>query len=103
MTRLADLEGAPFAPRHIGPDAGERAAMLGSLTGAGLPPENIIAGLTATSIDDVLTQVAQGLEAGVTDFDQYAVEQIFFESKDGTKVPMYIVYKKGLERDGSNP
>jgi prolyl oligopeptidase len=37
------------------------------------------------------------------DFDQYAVEQVFYESKDGTKVPMYVIYKKGLQRDGSNP
>jgi prolyl oligopeptidase len=37
------------------------------------------------------------------DFDQYAVEQVFYPSKDGTEIPMFIVYKKGLQRDGSNP
>ncbi len=35
--------------------------------------------------------------------DDYVVEQVFFPSKDGTKVPMFIAYKKGLKRDGSNP
>lgn len=30
-------------------------------------------------------------------------EQIFFASKDGTKVPMFLTYKKGLKKDGHNP
>jgi prolyl oligopeptidase len=34
---------------------------------------------------------------------QYETEQVFFPSKDGTKVPMFIVYKKGLEKNGKNP
>lgn len=39
------------------------------------------------------------------DFDPQAYEtkQIFYNSKDGTKVPMFIVHKKGLKLDGKNP
>lgn len=35
--------------------------------------------------------------------DDYVSEQVFFTSKDGTKVPMMISYKKGLKKDGKNP
>lgn len=30
-------------------------------------------------------------------------EQIFFTSKDGTNVPVFLTYKKGLKKDGNNP
>jgi prolyl oligopeptidase len=37
------------------------------------------------------------------DPSDYETKQVFFASKDGTKVPMFIVHKKGLELDGKNP
>ena len=35
--------------------------------------------------------------------EQYETKQVFFNSKDGTRVPMFLVYKKGIKLDGNNP
>ena len=35
--------------------------------------------------------------------DDYTSEQVFFESKDGTRIPMFLTYKKGLKKNGKNP
>ncbi len=35
--------------------------------------------------------------------DDYETSQIFYTSKDGTKVPMFLCHKKGLKLDGTNP
>jgi prolyl oligopeptidase len=35
--------------------------------------------------------------------ENYEVKQEFFTSKDGTRVPMFLVHKKGLQKNGANP
>ncbi len=44
-------------------------------------------------------------KAPTIDFDPsgYETQQVFYASKDGTRVPMFITHKKGLRLDGSNP
>jgi prolyl oligopeptidase len=39
------------------------------------------------------------------DFDpqEYETKQVFYHSKDGTRVPMFITHRKGLKLDGNNP
>jgi prolyl oligopeptidase len=37
------------------------------------------------------------------DPDQFVTTQVFYESKDKTKIPLFIVHKKGLQLDGGNP
>ncbi|HEY70654.1 MAG TPA: S9 family peptidase [Anaerolineae bacterium] len=37
------------------------------------------------------------------DHEDFTTEQVFATSKDGTRIPMFLSYKKGLERDGYNP
>ena len=45
------------------------------------------------------------LRAPKVDFDSdgFITEQVFYPSKDGTRIPMFLTYKKGLKRDGHNP
>ena len=54
------------------------------------------------NIDDNTSTV---FRAPAIDFksDDYETEQVFVTSKDGTQVPMFLTYKKGLQKDGTNP
>jgi prolyl oligopeptidase len=35
--------------------------------------------------------------------DDYETKEVFYASKDGTRVPMFLVYRRGLKLDGNNP
>ena len=54
---------------------------------------------------EIATGVTEIFRQPQVEFDPeaYETKQVFYESKDGTKVPMFITHKKGLELDGTNP
>jgi prolyl oligopeptidase len=54
---------------------------------------------------DLITGKAETFEEPKVKFNpaDYEVKQIFYKSKDGTKIPMFISHKRGLELDGNNP
>jgi prolyl oligopeptidase len=35
--------------------------------------------------------------------DDYETKQVFYDSRDGTRIPLFIVSKKGIQRNGANP
>ena len=37
------------------------------------------------------------------DAEAFVTEQVFYPSKDGTRIPMFLTYRKGLKKDGKNP
>jgi prolyl oligopeptidase len=49
------------------------------------------------------TSLWSKVEAPGIDPDKYDVKQLWFNSKDGTRVPMFVFHKKGLELNGKNP
>jgi prolyl oligopeptidase len=54
---------------------------------------------------DILTGKSELFRQAKVKFnpDDYEVKQVFYESKDGTRVPMFLAHKKGLKLDGTNP
>lgn len=54
---------------------------------------------------DLKTGESQLFKQAQVDFqsDEYEVKQVFYTSADGTRVPMFIAYKRGLKLNGRNP
>lgn len=54
---------------------------------------------------NIASGTARQTQRPIVDFqsENFVSEQVFFTSKDGTKIPMMINYKKGLKMDGKNP
>jgi prolyl oligopeptidase len=54
-------------------------------------------------LTDVKSALWAKVDAPSIDPSAYDVQQVWFSSKDGTKVPMFVVSKKGIEKNGKNP
>ena len=54
---------------------------------------------------DIVHLASSAFDAGKPDFDASAFEtrQVYYTSRDGTRVPMFITARKGLVQDGSHP
>ena len=54
---------------------------------------------------DLVSGQSTVLSQPKVDFDSaaYEVKQVFYSSKDGTRVPMFLAHRKGLKLDGDNP
>ncbi len=54
---------------------------------------------------DAVTGKVEVFKKSVMDFDsdEYTVEQVFYNSKDGQRVPMFIAHRKGVVADGQRP
>ncbi|MEH2280530.1 MAG: prolyl oligopeptidase family serine peptidase [Nostoc sp.] len=54
---------------------------------------------------DIVTGKSELFRQPQVDFnpDDYETKQVFYQSKDGTRVPMFITHKKGIKLDGNNP
>lgn len=86
---------------------------VGTASGFGCKKEESFFFYTFTSFTYPATTFKYDIKTGKSElyrkpdvkFDPTAFEtkQVFYPSKDGTKVPMFITYKKGLKLDGTNP
>lgn len=54
---------------------------------------------------DIATRTSSVYRRTTVRFDpeQFETEQVFYQSRDGTRVPMFLVHRKGLPRDGQRP
>jgi prolyl oligopeptidase len=54
-------------------------------------------------LTDVKSALWAKVDAPSIDPSAYDVRQVWYTSKDGTKIPMFVVSKKGIEKNGKNP
>lgn len=86
---------------------------LGSAGGFGGEKEDTFVFYTFTSFTfpptiyryDIATRKSTVFRAPEVDFKptDYETKQVFYASKDGTKIPMFVTYRKGIKLDGTNP
>ena len=104
--RLFDLEGKVISDIHL--------PALGTVFGSGgkWNHDEIFYGFLSFTVAPTVyrydlktgsTSLWAKVDAPSIDPSAYEVQQEWYHSKDGTRVPMFVVYKKGLKKDGHNP
>ena len=68
-----------------------------------VPPTIYRVDLTNVKSGDVKSALWAKVDAPSIDPSAYDVRQVWYSSKDGTKIPMFVVGKKGIEKNGKNP
>jgi prolyl oligopeptidase len=54
-------------------------------------------------LNDLKSSLWAKVDAPSVDPSAYEVQQVWYTSKDGTRIPMFVVNKKGIEKNGKNP
>ena len=68
-----------------------------------IPPSIYRVDLASTDSTALKGSLWAKVEAPSIDPSAFEVQQVWYTSKDGTKIPMFIVHKKGIEKNGKNP
>lgn len=105
MIRVFDLQGQHLRDVEL-PGLGTASGFRGKRTDTETFYDFTSFGVPTTVFRyDVLTGQSTVFRQPKVDFDPalYETKQVFYDSKDGTRVPMFITHKKGLKLDGSNP
>jgi prolyl oligopeptidase len=86
---------------------------IGTLAGFSTEVESDLAFFSFTSFTFPNTSYKYNLETNESELyeksqidfniEEYETKQVFYKSKDGTEIPMFIVHKKGIELNGKNP
>ena len=105
LVRLFDVNGAAAGEVNL-PGLGTATGF----TGSGKNPESFFSYSDYLSPTRILRlDVAKNAVSDFrtpkvpANFDPYVTEQVFYPSKDGTRVPMFIVHRKDVKRDGNQP
>ncbi len=105
MVRLFELSGKPAGEIPL-PGLGT----AGGFTGKRQDSETFYSYVSFTEPPTVYRYDLKGGQSSAlfrpkVDFksDDYTTEQLFYQSKDGTRIPMFLTYRKGLEKNGKNP
>jgi len=68
-----------------------------------VPPSIYRVDLTEIALTDLKSALWAKVDTPSIDPPAYDVQQVWYTSKDGTKIPMFVVSKKGIEKNGKNP